>query len=70
MTGRLAIVVVALALAIAACDRVVELFPSPDGGIDDAAFVPDGGPGDAHLGNDGNDGSLVLPDANVSPDAG
>ena len=57
-----AVVAVVAALAIAACDRVVDLTPPPDAARGDAAFSPDGGTDGA-----GFDGG-ALPDAGSVPD--
>ena len=54
------------ALAIAACDRYIDLSPPPDA-RNDAAFIGDSPPPDAFVGgNDGKDGGGgPLPDAFV-----
>jgi hypothetical protein len=62
--GRILAVVLGLALAIAACDRVVDLTPSPDAGhTGDSAgndgFAPDGG----HDGGSVSDAGGIVPDA-------
>jgi len=62
---RLAIAVLALAMLVAACDRIVELErPPPPDGVTDA--IHDAGNGDGGLFDAGDD---ALGDAGVAPDA-
>ena len=67
---RIVVAVVALVIAVAACNRVVELFPSLDASarILDAADIPDAHQfPDAFVGSDG--GGLENPDAGIVFDA-
>ena len=71
------VVLLLVAAAFAACDRVVDLTPNPDAGGPDGSMGAvdsgdDGGLGSDDGGGAGNDGGFdsgIAPDAGAGPDA-
>lgn len=64
------VLVVALAAAVAACDRVVDLTPAPDARGPDAGASGNDGGGDGGFDFDaGNDAGIATPDGGAAPDA-